>query len=152
MVVIPVVAIAGGRWWPYLQILPLAVIPIAGKTVRELVCRQDVASPLAGWLWYAVVPVSLATVLALWLAHRKRTWRPAASFLSRSLIVTTLVYFGLNWAFFRFRWPWESWTYRTANGLIFLAAACGLIALGFWKLRECKSTGSREGYFSVEVP
>ena len=144
MVVIPVVAIAGGRWWPYLQILPLAVIPIAGKTIRELVYRQDVSSPPVGWLWYAVVPVSLAAALAVWSASRKQTQRPAASFLGRSLIVMTLVYFGLNWAFFRFPWPWESWTYRTANGLCFLAAACGLIALGSWELQKSGRIPSAE--------
>src|SRR5262249_59876145 len=29
---IPVVAVAGGRWWPYLLILPITTLPIPGKT------------------------------------------------------------------------------------------------------------------------
>jgi hypothetical protein len=36
MTIIPIAAVAGGRWWPYLIALPVTLLPIAGKTVLQL--------------------------------------------------------------------------------------------------------------------
>jgi hypothetical protein len=36
------------------------------------------------------------------------------------------MYFGLNYAFFQFPWPWNTWTTRTPNALIFAVCAVGL--------------------------
>ena len=46
MVTIPMFAVAGGRWWPFLQVLPLTAIPIAGKTIRALSHANETASIL----------------------------------------------------------------------------------------------------------
>lgn len=135
MALIPIVAISGGRWWPYWQMLPLTAIPIIGKTIRELVYRSDSIDPLFGWLGYGIVPLGITIALALWSGWQPRRQRQAGTTLALCLIVTTWVYFGLNWAIFQFPWPWETWTNRTANGLIFAVAAFLLTILGlrtFW--------------------
>ena len=36
MSTLPLIGILGGRFWPYLMLLPIVAAPIAGKTVREL--------------------------------------------------------------------------------------------------------------------
>ena len=47
----------------------------------------------------------------------------AGPFLARGLLVATWSYFLLNFAFFRFPWPWERWTNRTPNAVIFTTCA-----------------------------
>jgi len=40
--------------------------------------------------------------------------------------MTTWLYFGLNYAFFHYPWPWATWTARTPNALVFTACAISL--------------------------
>ncbi len=42
MGIIPIVAAAGWRWWPYMILMPITLIPIAGKTVREVARAKGV--------------------------------------------------------------------------------------------------------------
>jgi hypothetical protein len=125
MIAIPLVAVMGGRLWPYLVTLPIVALPIAGKTVREL-CHYNVAiSPIAGYAIYLVLPLIVATATALVLARQPDS-RPSSRTFSRwALLVTTWLYFGLNFAFFRYPWPWEAWTGRTPSGIVF--AVCSVI-------------------------
>ena len=46
---IPLVAVAGGRWWPFILALPITLVPIAGKTVRTLVYDDRAIGPIGGW-------------------------------------------------------------------------------------------------------
>ena len=136
---IPIVAIVGGRRWPYLQVFLVTAIPITGKTVRNLIYEQQVVmfgseqhSTLIGWGVYLGVPLLLALCLALFFARRHS--RPAQSFLVCGLIFCTWLYFGLNFAFFRFPWPWEKWTGRTPNAIVFAVFAVSLTLLALSRM------------------
>jgi hypothetical protein len=123
---LPVVAVAGGRWWPYLLMLPITALPIAGKTVRQLVYREAIIEPAPGWILYLVVPLTVTTAAAVLFARTARRSGEAAAFQRPALLLATWLYFGLNQAFFRFPWPWATWTLRTPNAIVFTACALGL--------------------------
>lgn len=124
LALIPIVGSAGGRWWPSLLILPITAFPIAGKTVRQLVDKEPTISPLPGWLIYFVLPVVLTTLAAVWLARRPKD-APAAPGLRLSLLLTTWLYCSLNFGFFHFPWPWQTWTGRTPNAMVYVG--CGRV-------------------------
>ena len=125
---IPLIAVAAGRWWPFLVALPITLVPIAGKTVRTLVYDARAIGPSGGWLLYAVLPVLLTTAVALWFARSGSRRLPALEFARTALLINTWLYFGLNFAFARFPWPWQTWTSRTPNAIIFFVCAIGLTA------------------------
>ncbi|MBL8851945.1 MAG: hypothetical protein JNG89_19890 [Planctomycetaceae bacterium] len=131
---IPAVGIVGGRWWPYLLPFFVTAIPITGKTVRNLIYEEHAVlfgseefTPFAGWMLYIVLPLLLAGSVAIYFARRRS--ESAQSFLSNGLLFCTWLYFALNFAFFRFPWPWEEWTGRTPNALVFVVFALGLTTL-----------------------
>jgi hypothetical protein len=126
MGLIPLVAVAGGRWWPYLLALPIVALPIAGKTFRELCLEEGSMPVLPGVLVYLLVPLVSSTWLAIRFADRARQADLAEGYLRATLLLTTWLYFGLNFAFFRFPWPWESATARTPSAIIFTLCAIGL--------------------------
>ncbi|MFO0808830.1 MAG: hypothetical protein U0746_09425 [Gemmataceae bacterium] len=126
---IPAVAVTGGRLWPYLLILPITAIPIAGKTVRQLVYREPEVAVGTGWLIYVTLPLAVTTAVALAFARPASRSRDARPFLRSCLLLTTWLYFGLNFAFFRFPWPWNAWTSRTPNAIVYTICALGLTAL-----------------------
>ena len=134
---IPLVAIAGGRLWPWLVMLPITALPIAGKTLRELVYKQQVMSPASGWIAYLIIPLAVCAVAAVWFARRADRQPEAQTFLRPVLLLTTWMYFGLNYAFFHFPWPWAKWTARTPNAILYTACALGLsyLALRGWRGR-----------------
>jgi hypothetical protein len=138
MGLIPLVAVMGGRWWPYLLALPVVALPISGKTFRDL-CLGDAPMPIGlGGLLYLVVPLSITTWLALRFASETRQSQAAKRYLKSALLMSTWLYFGLNFAFFRFPWPWEPATGRTPSAIIFTICALGLT----WGLRDPKARGS----------
>ena len=126
MGLVPLVGIVLGRWWPYAVILPLTMIPIAGKTVRQLCYKEQVMDPAMGWTIYAVVPLAVTLLTMVWMIRRSATGVATDRFLRAALLVNMWLYFGLNFAFFHYPWPWQTWTVRTPNALIYLACAMGL--------------------------
>ena len=143
MGLIPLVACVRGRWWPYLQLLPITLLPIAGKTLRAL---ADPTNPSVSWLAYLILPMLLAVTLAVWFARKAKPAGEHPAFIRSTLLFCTWIYFGLNYAFFGFPWPWEAWGGRTPNAVLFFIAAMGLTltALFFeptgrrWQLRAWK--------------
>ncbi len=123
---IPAVAVAGARWWPYLVMLPITAIPIAGKTLRRLASLENSIAPWLGWLFYVVLPLAAVTAAAIFFARTSAKSRPAESFLRPVLLLTAWLYFGLNYAFFHFPWPWATWTTRTPNSLVYIVCVLGL--------------------------
>lgn len=123
---IPVVAVAGGRWWPWGLMLPITLLPIAGKTILQLVYQEPAIAPAAGWLFYGVLPLAVAVAVTVWCVVRTGNNLPADRILGPVLLLTTWLYFGLNFAFFRFPWPWQPWTIRRPHALVFLGCAVGL--------------------------
>lgn len=149
---IPIVAIVGGRWWPYLQVFLVTAIPITGKTVRHLIYEQEVVmfgseqhSTPIGWAVYLGVPLLLAWCVALFFARRRA--QPAKPFLVCGLTFCTWLYFTLNYAFFRFPWPWEKWTGRTPNAIVF---AVFTVCLTLLALSRLWSSSNREGEAPAE--
>ncbi|MCC6486582.1 MAG: hypothetical protein IT364_03715 [Candidatus Hydrogenedentes bacterium] len=135
MGVIPLVAIAGGRFWPYLAILPITMLPIAYKTVFELVDEKAAISPVAGWTVYFVAPMLLVSAAAVWFRLKAAEGQDGRTFACDALLLCVWMYWFLNFAFFRYSWPWTTWTNRTPNGIIFAVFAVALTAMA-WKLRR----------------
>ncbi len=128
MVAVPVLAVNAGRWWPFLLPLPLTLLPIVGKTLREL-ARQPEPWPLpVACVVFAVIPLAVAAAVAWRCAPVARRGIDVTStgFSRVGLLVSAWTYFLLNLAFFRFPWPWEAWTTRTPNALIFSLCLAGL--------------------------
>ncbi len=50
------------------------------------------------------------------------------------LLLATWMYFLLNFAFFRWPWPWAAWTIRTPNALIFAVCTLGLTVASVSKI------------------
>ncbi len=135
MVALPVVGIAGGRWWPYLQMLPLTLLPIAGKTLDGLSYRSDAIPPAPGWVIYLIVPLAVALAYAVWLARRVRRGDIEADLLAPLTLFAAWLYFLVNFAFFRFPWPWADWTGRTPSGIIMTVCVIGLTIMVLARMR-----------------
>ncbi len=129
MGIIPIMAIAGGRWWPYLVIFPVTLMPIAGKTVRQLVYNEGAIQPVLGWIIYLIVPLLLAIGMAVLYKRLSAKIKLARPFMRYALLFNAWMYFLLNFAFFRFPWPWAEWTGRTPNGIIFTICVLGLTVM-----------------------
>ena len=129
MGIIPMFACVSGGLWRYLQILPITRIPSAGKTLRQLVYREEAIGPLAGWVLYLVVPLTIATFVAFDLVRRAEAGQTAHRLTRVALLVTAWTYFLLNYAFFRYPFPWREWTGRTPNGIVFSVCVLGLTLL-----------------------
>jgi hypothetical protein len=140
MIVIPLVAVVGGRVWPYLVTLPIVALPIAGKTLRRMHYEENTIGLVAGWAVYLIVPLAIATVVALMLA---KNWdrRPSSFVFSRwALLVATWMYFALNFAFFDYPWPWDPWTGRTPGGIAYLVYSVVLTLTALFVLPKNEPT------------
>jgi hypothetical protein len=131
MGVLPIAACINGRWSPYLMAFPLTLVPIAGKTVLILVFENAAIDYASGWTIYLIIPLAISLLVAIWFATR--TALTGRAFARRALLFSAWTYFLLNWAVFRFPWPWAQWTARTPNGIIFTVCVLALTALA---LRE----------------
>lgn len=142
MCVLPMIGIVGGRFWPYVQLLIIVAAPICGKQIRNLVYGAEPQYALAeGWVTFALLPMGMMFVVTVYLASSSRRQR-AQWFAATALLATTWLYFGLNTIFFDFAWPWEKWTTRTPNQVIFaICAVClSLAAVGkLWQYRRLET-------------
>lgn len=129
MCVLPLVGIVGGRLWPYVHLLPIVAAPICGKQLRNLVyAAEPVYSIEVGWVLFAMVPIGITLIAAAYLIAASNRMQFARVFAAIALLVTTWLYFGMNTFFFQFAWPWDRWTGRTPNQLIF--AVCAICLTG----------------------
>ena len=140
---IPMIAVAGGRWWPFLMVLPITLVPIAGKTINVLGYESHRIGLVAGWIAYGILPVGLTALTAIWFARRLQEETSGREFARRALLINAWLYFGLNYAFFNFPWPWQAWTGRTPNALAFTVCVVGLTAAGLTIGRRTARDGSR---------
>ncbi len=129
MGLLPTICVAGGRWSAYLMLLPITALPIAGKTYRQLVINELTVTPMVGCFIYLVFPLVLTTLVAIALAQSSKRNPSAESGLRIMLFVTAWLYFWLNFAFFKFPWPWQDWTARTPNAVVFSICLIGLTYL-----------------------
>ena len=129
MGIIPIVAIVGGRVWPYLICLPITALPIAGKTLRYLAYRTNDVSLIIGWVIYFFIPLIFITWFSLKLIRNQNNHSNGMSFIRYTLCINTVFYFFMNWSFFNWPWPWTTWTMRTPSGIIFLFCTISLLFL-----------------------
>ncbi|MBC8245691.1 MAG: hypothetical protein H8E20_15025 [Verrucomicrobia bacterium] len=129
MGLIPLVLCVQGRWGPYLMLLPITLLPIAGKTLRALV---DPAAYSVTWLAYLFLPMLIATTIAVWFARQAKPNGEHPLFLRVALLFCVWVYHDLNFAFFGFPWPWEVWGGRHPNALMFFICMLGLSAVALF--------------------
>ncbi len=142
MGVIPLMAIAGGRLWPYFAIFPVTLMPIAGKTLRNLGYEDGAISIAGGWLLYVIIPMALAFAAVAWYGREANRKRGAQGFASGALLFCGWMYFLLNYAFFRFPWPWEKWTGRTPNAIVFMVCIAALTWLVWYARGASKRTSA----------
>lgn len=134
MAILPLILIVGGRLTPYLMIFPITLMPIAGKTLRQLAYGEGSVDVTTGWMLYAIIPMAISLAVALRYWHRHQTQNEDFSFTGIGLLVTGWTFFLLNWAFFNAPWPWAEWTGRTPNGIIFTVCIIGLTAMVAFRL------------------
>ena len=110
---------------------------IAGKTLRQLAYQERAISEGAAWLIYFAGCWSRGRAGAR--PHpvdfQAQGKEDSSTFLRIALLLSTWTYFLLNYAFFRFPFPWSEWTGRTPNGIIFTVYAAGLTLLAISKRR-----------------
>lgn len=133
---IPLVAVAAGRWWPYLLALAVTALPIAVKTTQGLVNESHWATPLAGTGLCLWLPMAAVLAAALWFASGDRPERASVSFTAPALILACSIYFCLNFAIFRLPWPWATWTIRTPNAMVFALCTVLLVGRAVWAGRS----------------
>ncbi len=133
LILIPLLGVAAGRWWPPWLIFVGALIPYAGKTARDLAFRSQELDPLVALGGLVVFPV-LAMLGWTFLGAASRRQRGAAEPLLRwSLLGLTWLYFGLNFVIFRWPWPWSvQWNYRTPSAAVMLLLAATLTLAALW--------------------
>jgi len=113
MTVIPLVmVIAGGLRGAALVALPVTGLPIMAKTYVALCVDASKFPQLSGFAWMIILPLVLLTGA---ISTRQGKSSPL---LATGLTVVTLVYYGLNFAFFDFPWPWQHATGRTPSVLL----------------------------------
>lgn len=134
MGIIPLVAIVGGRYWPYLYVFPIVAFPITAKTLRDVSYRHDIIPLIPGWITVLILPMLFMFVCAIYFGRQSKNPGPALRFSCLGLLITSTLYFWQNFAFFDFPWPWNEWTGRTHSGIInsvqwFIVLAAALICL-----------------------
>ena len=132
MTILPVVGILGGRFWPYLMVLPIVAAPIAGKTLRAFAYEIPRYSPDTGWLFFVVMPLVIMLIAASFLIGRSERGQSTRGFASLSLLLSVVTYFVLNTLYFDGAWPWLEWTSRTPNQIFYMPCAA---VLAGWSLR-----------------
>jgi len=124
MGVIPMAAIIGGRYWPYLYVLPIVAMPIAVKTFRQLCIRSDYISTTEGLIALVTLPLLLLVLLALYFGKQSEKRTGAQPFTSIGLLLTSALYFWLNFAIFSFPWhwwnDWKGWAGQTNSGAVYV--------------------------------
>lgn len=140
MAAIPFVCNIRGRIWPWFQVFAITLLPITASTVFELAIREPIIAPIPGWTLYFVLPLAIATGLAVYYARHALQGRTRPDFISIALLFNSWVYFGLNFAIFRYPWPWSPWTARTPNGIVFALFAVALTVM-VWARRPRRTAG-----------
>ena len=133
LALLPLVAILGGRFWPYLLLFPTVAAPIVGKALRGRYYQNSDADLAVGWLYLVAIPMAAMFLLATWFIVRSQRGQSARSFAAIGLVITSWFYFGVNTVVFDFPWPWKEfveWTGRTPNQLIFGICTVGLTLTG----------------------
>jgi len=148
---LPILAVAVGLRWPTWVMLPLTVWVIGGKTYQAVSGDASGAVVVVYFVVYGVLPLGLCALLASRVIRGCREHAVALHWLRPVLLSTVGLYFGLNFAFFHFPWPWNPWTARTPNALFFMLAAGVLVWMGFDAGRRGSPEDARAQRVTEEV-
>ena len=129
MGLIPMVAVLGGRYWPYLLALPVTALPIAGKTLRNISYREPLVPEAWGWVLLVVLPLAATTTLAVWLARRGRRDQDGRAFTRTTLLASVALYLALSFAELEFPGPWAVPTEGTLIAVVFGVLGVALAGL-----------------------
>ncbi len=126
--ILPLLAVVGGRRFRYAFVLPVVALPIAGKTLRELSYKPEslLIPAVVGWPVFVVLPLIVMSVVAWYSYRRAEDGEPGRTFAARALVCSAWLYYGLNYAFFRFPWPWQPPTGRTPSAVLFTICVLAL--------------------------
>jgi hypothetical protein len=136
MTVLPIIAIFGGRFWPFLMVLPIVAAPICSKSIKAFSYDWQRYSADAGWLLAVVLPLMVLFYTATTGIERSYRKQSVKRFAAVSLLLMTWTFFGLNTVFFDNPWPWRTWTGRTPNQLICMVCTLGLTVRAMFSLRK----------------
>jgi hypothetical protein len=92
----------------------------------ELCIESNRVPKTSGFAWLVILPIVMLTGA---ISTRQKLSQPL---LATGLLVATLVYFGLNFAFFDFPWPWLAPTGRTVSAWIFIVDSVFLLSCVIW--------------------
>jgi hypothetical protein len=127
MTVLPLLLIVtGGVRGAAIVALPLTALPIAAKTFVELCIESNRVPKTSGFAWLVILPIVMLTGA---ISTRQKLSQPL---MATGLMVATLVYFGLNFAFFDFPWPWLAPTGRTVSAWIFTTDVAVILGTIWW--------------------
>lgn len=146
MLIIPMAGILGGKIWPTAYIHVVTFLPIIGKTIREMSFRHEVIPPWLSFVLLGFIPLALGLIASWkWIQVMNPTTshqninhlEPGKWFLISACGIVWINHL-LNFCFFRFPWPWEPWTARTPNEIIFFIGAVIFTCFG---VRAMKNSG-----------
>ena len=122
------------------MILPVTLIPIAGKTFVQLAHQEQYVSVGFGAIAHLALPLLSIGWLAQRLSLPDRLAGPAAVPAAWALIGMSGWIWWLNFEFFHRPWPWAAWTYRTPNLLYFTLALGAMMALAVMRIRAASGS------------
>lgn len=116
MGLLPTACVVSGRYWPYMQCLPLVALPIAGITWHS----SDRPYYLTDGLLLMILPLGVMTWAAFSFERRGRTGQDGRTLARYGLVLSAFTYFALNFVFFGFPWATMPVGVRHTNSWIFL--------------------------------
>lgn len=119
-----------GRRSPWLMLLPLALMPMAGLAIRHVVYESLSLSADLGWLLLAAIPLGTTTAGAAWaMSHdEEHVGARAGVPLGVALGISVVTSFVLAAAMLDFAWPWSKPTPRTPT-LTLLAVLAAMLVI-----------------------
>jgi hypothetical protein len=106
--VIPMVAIAGGRYFPFIYVLPVVALSIMVKTFLSVSRDTEFTGTSVGLLFVITIPLALLVQISLKFGEKTHEYISARTFARIGLLLTSAVYFWLNFTFLGFPWVWWS--------------------------------------------
>jgi hypothetical protein len=130
MGLLPMVVMVGGRYAPFLYILPIVALSIIVKTYLAKFSQADFLATSLGLIFVVTIPVAILVWLAFHFARYGRDPGSAKWFAGIGLVVTATLYFGLNFTFFSFPWGW----FIDSQGLLAQKHSGGIYVVGWLTL------------------
>lgn len=130
MGLLPMVVMVGGRYAPFLYILPIVALSIIVKTYLAKFSQADFLATSLGLVFLVTLPLALLCWLAFYFAHRGTVAGSARRFAGIGLAITSTLYFWMNFTIFSLPWDWFSdW-----QGLLGQRHSGGIYVVGWFTL------------------